>query len=73
GQYAVSFFIYIIIKTKTTAIHNHILNNTPPIHFILTFLYSSTKTTKSPQQPYQKKPFFHPSFITTFTTHDLTT
>ncbi|APT50589.1 hypothetical protein BSA171_05910 [Bacillus safensis] len=58
---AVSFFIYMIIKTKRTAIENEMLNNSRPIDFIVTFLYSSSKTKKSGQEPYEKEGFFHGS------------
>lgn len=37
------------------------LNNSRPIDFIVTFLYSSSKTKKSGQEPYEKEGFFHGS------------
>ncbi|KEP26014.1 hypothetical protein C6W18_17145 [Bacillus sp. LLTC93] len=70
---AVSFFIYMIIKTKRTAIENEMLNNSRPIDFIATFLYSSSKTKKSGQEPYEKEGFFHDSFAGAYAGSHLST
>ncbi|PRS20594.1 hypothetical protein C6X94_15355 [Bacillus safensis] len=56
-----------IIKTKRTAIENEMLNNSRPIDFIVTFLYSSSKTKKSGQEPYEKEAFFHGSLTADIT------
>jgi len=47
-----------IIKTKRTAIENEMLNNSRPLDFIATFLYSSSKTRKTGQEPYEKGSLF---------------